>query len=466
MVLGLFVMQLAWALSVPPFRGSDEFDHAYRAAAVARGEWVAPPGEATRGTGAWLTVPDDIVEAARAQCEDLAYTGEDDCVGTPVADSRSVKVASGAGRYNPVFYFAIGAPALPFDGAAALYAMRGATILCALGLFALAVGCTAGWARTRWPFVALALATTPVLVYSATVASPNGVEIMAGLALWSALVGLTTSDGSRDRLLLWAATLSGCVLVTLRSFGPLWCLLIVLSVLVAAPPSRDRLRDLCRSGLFQSAVSVVVVATLLGSAWTLSAKSFVIGVEPSNPTFSERLEATARQVPVWLFQSIAAFPLRNESTVPIVYACFLVLGAALLVIAARSASTRLRLGLATVLVIAIAVPFLVTLATVDEYGTSWQGRYGLPYSIGLLVLAGLALDLRRFPAPLAVLAPLSLAYVIGQAAGLVDVLLTESADSPQAGMSSWLQPSPVVAGILVASGAAMTWLCAVAARDE
>ena len=39
---------------MPPFAGIDEFDHAYRAAAAARGQWAIDPVDATRGTGAWL----------------------------------------------------------------------------------------------------------------------------------------------------------------------------------------------------------------------------------------------------------------------------------------------------------------------------------------------------------------------------------------------------------------------------
>ena len=55
-------------------RGSDEFDHAYRAAAAARGQWGIDPVDATRGTGAFLRVPADIVEAAQPECQDLRYT--------------------------------------------------------------------------------------------------------------------------------------------------------------------------------------------------------------------------------------------------------------------------------------------------------------------------------------------------------------------------------------------------------
>ena len=39
--LGTLLLQSAWILTLPPFRGTDEFDHAFRAAQVAGGDWAA-----------------------------------------------------------------------------------------------------------------------------------------------------------------------------------------------------------------------------------------------------------------------------------------------------------------------------------------------------------------------------------------------------------------------------------------
>ena len=83
MCVGLCGLFAVWVLVMPPFAGSDEFDHAYRAAAAARGEWAIDPVNATRGTGAFLKVPTDIVEAAQPECQYLRYTRDHDCVGTP-----------------------------------------------------------------------------------------------------------------------------------------------------------------------------------------------------------------------------------------------------------------------------------------------------------------------------------------------------------------------------------------------
>ena len=78
-MLGTLLMQAAWWLALPPFRGTDEFDHAYRAAAVAGGQW-RPSGEiAAHGRGELVTVPRSLVSAAEPVCSSYPYTGHDNC---------------------------------------------------------------------------------------------------------------------------------------------------------------------------------------------------------------------------------------------------------------------------------------------------------------------------------------------------------------------------------------------------
>src|SRR3712207_2367380 len=122
--LGALLLQVAWILAVPPFRGVDEFDHAYRAGSVAGGEWVSLGTEAAQGRGDLVRVPAGIVRDAGPVCSSYGYTGPDNC--SPVArlDGDEVTVASAAARYNPLFYWVVGTPARPFDGVTALYVMR------------------------------------------------------------------------------------------------------------------------------------------------------------------------------------------------------------------------------------------------------------------------------------------------------------------------------------------------------
>ena len=112
-------------------------------------------------------------------------------------DDGSVLVGSGAGQYNPVFYWVVGTAARPFHGAAALYAMRIASALLCLLFMGLAAWAMALGRRGPWSGVGLLLATSPVFVFSTAVAAPNGLEMAAALALWCLLLGLRRSTTPR-----------------------------------------------------------------------------------------------------------------------------------------------------------------------------------------------------------------------------------------------------------------------------
>src|SRR4051794_34923318 len=148
--LGAFVLQTAWILAVPPFRGSDEFDHAYRAASVADGVWM-PDTPAAHGRGDLVPVSRALVTAAEPICLTYRYLGPDNCFPVATTADGKVLIATAGARYNPVFYALVGWPAQPFDGAAALYAMRFAASLLTCLLLALAAWVVAVAFTTSWP---------------------------------------------------------------------------------------------------------------------------------------------------------------------------------------------------------------------------------------------------------------------------------------------------------------------------
>ena len=149
-------------------------------------------------------------------------------------------------------------------------------------------------------------------------------------------------------------------------------------------------------------------------------------------------------MPLWFFQSIAAFPLRNEPAPLVVYAletfCFIALmGGAII-----SGSKRIRASLVLACSLSLGVPLAITLATVQTAGLVWQGRYTLPYSVGVVILAGLALDSRvpRFAQsrPVTTVAALvgSAGLVVSHVVSVVSVQHKESGN-PLFDDSGWLQ---------------------------
>ncbi len=455
-VLGLLLIELGWVLAVPPFRGVDEWDHAYRASAVAHGQWMAPPTEATRGTGAFVDAEPDIVEAAQAECQRLEYTGDVECVGTRVGDH--VEIASGAGRYHPLFYAVVGSPTLVLDGVVSLYAMRLVALALCLVMLGVALRLLRAWAD---PMVSVAVVCglTPMVLYSTSILAANGLEIASGLVLWAALGAMAHHAEPFAARFVVPAVVATSLLVTLRSLGPLWALLIVVTALVAWPTLPARLWAFVRTraGLVSAAILAVVSAGSL--AWIFVQSSLVIGrVAPADPTpLVEKLGVAALRIPQWILQWIGAFPYRAQPAPPVVYLIFLLLLGWLLVVALRRGDLRVRLAVVAVLGLSVLIPFVITVMTLDDFGTSWQGRYVLPYLIGAALLFGAPLaahltdrGLRVF---LVALVPL---LAVGHAASVAGVLLRERRDSPQSGTDAWsLAPPTAVLVMLVVAGVAV-----------
>lgn len=454
-VAGFLLLQLAWTLTIPPFRGIDEFDHVYRAAAVAGGDYVAETAP-DDGRGLLLAVPPDIVAAASAQCSKLRYTGPDNCSPAgPAADGR-VLVASGAANYHPAFYWVVGKAGAPFEGAASLYTMRLVSALMCAVFIALAT-----WSATRtpgpWPIVGLGVALTPVLVYSTTVVAPNGLEMSAAIALWTSLLRLRVeTDPVVASKLVWVAVASAAAMCTLRLLGPLWVLAILTTVFAFDvggcwnAVKRQRLRVI--AGFFVVAASA---ANFL--AWQILPDRGVAPDDSGDGGF------TLLHVPVWMLQAIAAFPYRNQAAPAVTYVVVGLLASGLLLLGIKTLSGTQRWVLIGSFVASVVIPVIATVLTVGDRGVIWQGRYGLPLGVGFVLIAATACAQRRVPLSLPRTAGVVVSgfYFTAIAACLLKIRRDELDDNAaSAGDPAWHVPSPalivaiVLLGIALSAGAA------------
>lgn len=388
---GMLLMQLAWILAVPAFRGSDEFDHVYKAAAVARGQWTAPD-PAPHGRGGIVTIPGSIVAAASPVCSHYQYTGHDNCHPIKSVDHSDVEVATAAGAYNPAYYLIVGNIARPFSGAGSDYAMRAVSaVMCAL-LIAWAAAIIGRWATTTWPLIAFSLGLTPVLVYSTAIAAPNGVTYAAAALLWAALTGILREES--DHAWLAAPVVVGAVaLVATHTTGSMWLALTLVVVLTVRPLRRWIKLLQLRWRVWLSTSGIVLAATVLCVLW--------ISLEHTNALGSTPLDKASfpyERVPVyqflWALQGIAAFPLRDEPAPVPVYLIWGVSLIGLVVAFVRVANRRERIATAIILVMLTVVPTILTAISYSSEGLAWQGRYSLPLWLGLTSVAGLALDRR------------------------------------------------------------------------
>jgi hypothetical protein len=461
-LVGMLLLQAAWILVVPAFRGLDEHDHAYKAAAVARGDW-ATTHEGLRGQwGELVEVPRDLVTAARPVCESLSYTTSANCTAYRAGPGDRVEVTSSAARYNPVFYFVIGSVARPFSGDAALYAMRAAAAMMCAVMLALAAATLRGQdGQGRWAVVGLVAATSPVVVYSTTVAAPNGLEMASAAVVWAAASRLATG-GAGTRGLLAAVTIGAVPLATVRTFGPLWLCLILVVVLVAY--GTDHARRLVRRTDARLAAAVIGLAVIGGLAWSATASTNAPPPADQAGAATSVWTVLPGEVLLWLLQSVGAFPARDDPAPLVVYAVVLTGWAVLVGLAARVASRRERAAILTVVAISVLLPSAVTVATYSAVGTAWQGRYSYPVAMGALIVAGIALDRAGVASGRTLRVTGALAatgIAISQVAGQLRVLELDNPTLPLARSADWPVPATISVAVLSITGA-LALGCAIA----
>jgi hypothetical protein len=123
----------------------------------------------------------------------------------------------------------------------------------------------------------------------------------------------------------------------------------------------------------------------------------------------------------------------------------------------RSGSWRTLIAIGLIVATVLLFPYLTTVQSWDQYRGAWQGRYGLPVGIGLVILATTALDRsgRDLRGPIRML--LFLLFVTAQTIAPPYTLLLERRESPQVDSSSWVQPSLLLTVVVAGVSAALMW---------
>jgi hypothetical protein len=456
--VAVLLAEAVWILAVPPFRGSDEVDHVFRASGVASGQ-VHLTRNAEGGGGQLVWVPTEVVDAAHEQCVSRMYVTEADCAPVGVSRGRSL-VATAAGTYDPIYYAVVGVAGRPFHGSGVDYAMRAATaLLCAL-LIGLGVGALSFAGTGRWVTLGVLAALTPEVMFSGAIVAPNGPEIGLGFLLWSALLGAVRqpSGSVSQRRLLALAGVAAVPLMFVRGLGPLWVLMDV--VAVATVVGVHHTREVVTRN--RACLAMVSVAVALGLAWWYVWRHIAAhaaggsGGPPVVPQWARALD-----VPLFVLQMVGAFPFREIPAPFIVYpmsffAIVLLIAAAL----RRGVPSRTR-GVVLVLAVAtLIVPVLLSLAFMSSVGAIWQGRYILPFAIGILPLCGLVLDDAGF-APFEGKRLAALAGVLLAASQVIcpyHVQQLELHRRASLADASWWHASMVVLGGLMLIACGLAWL--------
>src|SRR5262249_36176341 len=265
-----FLTSAAWALALPVDGTYDEKHHIVRAYAIASGR-LLPDGPASDGTtfgDEGFDVPATLLPG-NINCVRSAGRPPASCQ-APAGDGGKGRVPSAAARDPPVYYLPVGLPLLASpDRTGVALARLVSALLSALLLAAAAA--TAARVGGRLLVAGVALVSTPMAMNLYGSVNPNGLEIAAGILLFTTLTAVLTAvlRGIVLRQVLVLAGVAAAIMLTLRPpLGP-----VLLAVDVAACAllaGRDRLAALWRDQNVRRILGASVVAGAAFTAvWTL-----------------------------------------------------------------------------------------------------------------------------------------------------------------------------------------------------
>ncbi|BFV58771.1 hypothetical protein KCMC57_up38750 [Kitasatospora sp. CMC57] len=392
--IGFFLLCAGWALAGPYDASPDEAQHIVRAAGVARGEFAPKPEAADMGTGAFQNIPKSLV---RQNCWYFEPSKSAACAEAPGGDQQVERVATRAGRYNPVYYAVVGWPLNPWPNWVGVTLARLINAALVAALLASAAYSAVAWTRHRVMAAGVLAAVTPMTIHLAGSVNPNSVEIAAGAALFAALIPtLLDPEAPLRRAAMVQIGIAGSVLVTLRALGPLWCLVIFAVMLI--PTKRERIAQLLRSVAFRWAAGVVFVTAVAGAAWTVAMRVAELGslAAPPKMTFAQgiRQEVIVRW-PDYVVQMIGV-PSWLDTYLPgSAYHLWLLALGCLLLLAMACGRWVDRWRMFAVFAAAFGATTLSDVIGAHKYGFVAQGRYMLPVMVGLPILAAFVLGRRE-----------------------------------------------------------------------
>jgi hypothetical protein len=378
-----------WEVATPLLAAPDEPQHLTKAAAVARGEWVGQ-GEAV-GPRTHVSLPAGFAEIdGYPRC--FAFRPHHAASCAPPVTARGgprVDVTTTAGRYPPAYYGLVGLPTLLVRGVASDRVARMVSgLLCALLLAAATV-----WAAGDLLALAVPIAVTPMVLFLSAVVNPSGVEIAAAAATWVGLLRLVRDGPSVPRRRLVAVTAVVCALVLARPISPLWAALILVTVALTASDLA-----LMRQRSVQVCGGVVALVAAAQTGWVVIVQSTRLFGKPQHvsQTAAVGKVLTPTHVGHLASQMVGRFGWLDTGAPLLTVVLWGGLALVLVLVGVLTGSLRTRFVLMLALAVAVVVPALVEASSFPRIGFWWQGRYSLPYAIGLpfLALTGRSLRVR------------------------------------------------------------------------
>jgi hypothetical protein len=305
-------------------------------------------------------------------------------------DKTPVRVATPAGRYNPVYYAIVGAPIKLWPTMMGVLLARLISAALSAALLAAAMVSVVRYSRRRLMLGGLLLAATPMAVEMASAINPSGIEIAAGIAFFASAIPILLGL-ARERPPTWlvcVAVASAVILVTVRSGGPG---LIALSAAALLLPLRwTAARGFLRVRSLRWGMVVIAVAGVASVLWIVLMKASqlatVQGQEPLKPGEIQLMEL--QRWPGLIQEMVGVFGWLNVHMWAPAYLAWQYPAAALLLVALVVGTWTDRWRLLVIVVGTVVLSAVIEMRGASTHGgLIAQGRYLLPLLAGALILA-------------------------------------------------------------------------------
>jgi hypothetical protein len=394
--VGFFLVIAGWSLAAPYDGSPDEVDHVVRAVGVVSGEIAPPAADAKRGTGAFQTVPQGLV---RTNCWAFDASRSAACAVPPDSDSTPVVAPTGAGRYFPLYYAAVGLPLKWWPGWTGLFLARMIGGVGAAALLAGSLVTIMTRSRHRLMLAGLIVAYTPMAAHIAGAVNPNGLEIAAAIAFFVSAIHLLVGRVEKpSAALLWLFGSSAVALAVLRASG-LLCLAVGFTALLV-PWSSTHVRELVRRKLVWIWIAAISLAGIAAFAWIMAMDTTDLGDYTRGRilTPSQAWLVEAENWRAYLDQVVGVTAWLDTRMSGVFYLLWQMIAAALVIAALICGRLVDRWRSLVLFGGGVLVPAYLEVRFANETGFITQGRYLLPVLAGFVLFSAFVIEERGLPA--------------------------------------------------------------------
>jgi hypothetical protein len=387
-----FLSIACWSFASPLVAAPDEQAHVIRADALAHGHL----GHTTSRTDQVLvtvSVPESINEVTYwMTCWQFHASVPASCSPRWTSSQQLVATTTHVGHYPPLYYALVGSGSYISQQRSGIYAMRLVSAAICAVMLALCAYAVAKWSRRRSIVAGIFVALTPITLFLSAAVNPSGFEIVTAICLWTAVAVMTLEyPAEPPRGLVAIVAVTASVLALIRGLSPLWVLLVAITIVALLGPRRVlglvRERRDVRLGAGAVGVVAIVAVTWILTQGTLHVLASHVVLDHDTTTL-QTIRAVAAHGYQWLRESVGVLGWLDTPMPMGLYRAWYLLMLAVVLVGLVRAGWRQRGVLIGVCAMAFAVPVLVVSREARRIGVVWQGRDGMPLTVGALILGG------------------------------------------------------------------------------